>query len=114
MTKATTDRPWQQWYGLQRWRNRAAMQMKIEPLCVMCLKRGVVEPATVADHIEPHRGDPNKFWFGKLQSLCYTDHSSTKAKLDHGKQVEYYRSDIGIDGWPIDTKHPVYKQRDDM
>jgi 5-methylcytosine-specific restriction enzyme A len=27
-------------------------------------------PATICDHVEPHRGDVNKFWLGPFMSLC--------------------------------------------
>jgi hypothetical protein len=36
----------------------------------MCLSEGKIVAARIADHIEPHRGDPIKFWTGALQSLC--------------------------------------------
>jgi hypothetical protein len=36
----------------------------------MCLKDGRINAATIAHHIEPHKGDQQKFFFGELQSLC--------------------------------------------
>ena len=102
MTRATAERPWARLYGLQRWRNRAARQMKSEPLCRLCLAAGKVEPATVADHIDPHHGDLLKFWTGELQSLCAPCHSSAKAQIE-GKG---FVNDIGDDGWPTDPLHP--------
>jgi 5-methylcytosine-specific restriction enzyme A len=108
MTAYTIERPWQRWYGLQRWRNRAALQMKIEPLCRMCLANNHIEAAYVADHIVPHHGDSKLFWFGELQSLCATHHSGDKATIDRGGVVKNYSGEIGIDGWPIDPKHPSY------
>jgi len=30
--------------------------------------KGLVVPATVADHITPHRGDERSHWEGKLQN----------------------------------------------
>jgi len=61
--------------------------------------------ANTADHIEPHRGDPAKFWFGKLQSLCPTHHSGSKAQLES----KGYTNDIGDDGFPVDKSHPFNK-----
>ena len=98
------EQHYRQWYGTQRWRNRAALQMKFHPLCFMCLAVGVTTPAEVADHITPHNGDYNLFWFGKLQSLCSSHHSGSKRQLENKGFVD----DIGDDGWPIDSKHPVY------
>ena len=48
---------------------------------------GRLTPATVVDHIEPHRGDLTAFWQGALQSLCGTCHSSTKQRLEAGKGI---------------------------
>jgi hypothetical protein len=41
----------------------------VEPFCRKCLEKGVVTPATIADHIIPHRGDWNSFLLGELQSF---------------------------------------------
>lgn len=71
----------------------------------MCLQRNQVVAATVADHVEPHRGDPIKFWFGELQSLCTNDHNRNKQQLE----TRGYINDIGNDGWPIDQNHPTNK-----
>jgi 5-methylcytosine-specific restriction enzyme A len=32
------------------------------PLCAECLRKGLVEAASVVDHRIPHRGDPDLFW----------------------------------------------------
>src|SRR5262249_12406729 len=40
---------------------------------------GRVTPATVADHIESHRGDFNAFRLGQLRSLCADCHNSLDA-----------------------------------
>jgi len=61
------------------WQKRREAQLRAEPLCAYCLRENCVTPATVADHIKPHRGDPVLF-AGPLQSLCATCHSSAKAK----------------------------------
>jgi hypothetical protein len=71
---------WRSWYGLRRWRAKSKAQLAAEPLCRMCQAEGVVTAATVADHIEPHRGDPEKFWNGALQSLCEWHHNRAKQR----------------------------------
>lgn len=69
------------WYGLKAWSDRRRDQLAREPLCKMHLDRnGEHVPATVADHVEPHREDPERFWHGELQSLCATCHSSIKQR----------------------------------
>src|SRR5215469_9917603 len=45
------------WYCTAGWQRRSAHQLMIEPLCRLCLEADLVTPATVADHIEPHRGE---------------------------------------------------------
>jgi len=60
-----------------RWQKVRRMYLRKNPLCVECLKEGRVEPATVVDHIEPHRGDHEKFWNeDNFQSLCKRCHNS--------------------------------------
>jgi 5-methylcytosine-specific restriction protein A len=71
-------------YRTTRWLQMRANQLTIEPLCRMCRAKGLVTAATVADHIEPHRGDERKFWEGALQSLCASCHSSCKQSEEVG------------------------------
>jgi 5-methylcytosine-specific restriction enzyme A len=96
---------YQQWYQWRRWRKRRRAQLARQPLCVYCLKQGVIEVATVADHIIPHKGDWDLFWDGQLQSLCKWHHDSYKRQ----DELRGYASDIGLDGYPIDRKHPTYQ-----
>jgi len=85
-----------EWYG-RRWRRRRAAQLGAEPFCAMCLAEGVYTLATVADHIEPHRGDFEKFQHGELQSLCKPHHDREKQLIELGRPL------LGVDedGWPI-------------
>jgi 5-methylcytosine-specific restriction protein A len=92
----------QKLYGKQRWRNRSKNQLSQHPLCRMCTEHGVVTPATIVDHVVPHHGIEQLFWFGELQSLCSDCHKSSKAQLE-GKG---YVRDIGVDGYPVDPLHP--------
>jgi 5-methylcytosine-specific restriction enzyme A len=103
---------WRDWYSLQRWRKRAKHQLRVEPLCQICLQQGHVSPATVADHIEPHNGDWNSFLLGALQSLCRDCHARKWAADAKGGKPEIgYSRDIGVDGWPIDPRHPANRGR---
>jgi len=59
--------------------------LKCNPLCVECKKQGKITPATVVDHIVPHKGDQEKFWDpNNHQSLCDTCHNRKTAKEDGG------------------------------
>jgi hypothetical protein len=44
------------------WDRFSKSHLANNPLCVYCLAQDRVEPASLVDHIEPHRGDPAKFW----------------------------------------------------
>jgi 5-methylcytosine-specific restriction protein A len=92
------------WYWRERWRRRAKHQLRCYPLCAMCEAMGKATPATMVDHVTPHRGDWNAFIMGAVQSLCTHCHESAKKYQDH----RGYSNQIGIDGWPIDPRHPVY------
>lgn len=81
------------WYADRRWRAKRDALLAREPLCRFCAARGRVTPATIADHIEPHRGDRHKFWYGELQALCATCHSSTKQRIENGSG---YIDDLGF------------------
>lgn len=69
------SREWQYLYQSKRWKTRRLNQLNKQPLCEACLAHGRVSIATVADHIEDHKGDVYKFFYGKLQSLCKPCHS---------------------------------------
>lgn len=61
-------------YGAD-WRKARRRFLAVNPLCAACLKRGVLTPATVVDHIVPHRGDQRLFWDQKnWQPLCKQCH----------------------------------------
>jgi 5-methylcytosine-specific restriction endonuclease McrA len=84
-------------YNNARWRARRAQQLRMFPLCAFCARAGITTLATVADHVEPHRGDRALFE-GPLQSLCSACHGSDKRRLEDGKQP---RPRFGVDGYPI-------------
>jgi hypothetical protein len=94
------------WYHKARWKRRKRHQLKVHPLCKMCLDRGVVNPATVVDHVIPHKGNFNAFFLGDLQSLCKDHHDGAK----QWEEKRGYARDIGEDGFPIDRRHPFNKQ----
>ena len=57
------------------WQRQSKMFLREHPLCVECLAKGQVVPATVVDHIKPHRGNRELFrdpmnW----QPLCKRHH----------------------------------------
>ena len=101
---AAVKEPRRVWYGTQLWKNRRAHQLRVEPLCRLCMEQGRITPATVADHIEPHLGDYNKFVLNELRSLCAPCHDALQGFVHKG-----YQPEIGVDGYPIDSNHPFLK-----
>jgi 5-methylcytosine-specific restriction enzyme A len=94
------------WIGFYRtafWLRRRKLQLNAHPLCRMCASRGVVTPATVADHVQPHKGDWNLFALGDLQSLCAACHNSAKRSIE----LRGFSNEVGIDGRPLDPNHPA-------
>jgi 5-methylcytosine-specific restriction enzyme A len=84
------------------------LHLDAEPLCRMCKAEGRTVAATVADHIVAHKGDATLFWDpSNLQSLCDPHHSGAK----QSEERTGYSSAIGIDGWPIDPRHPANARR---
>src|SRR5215831_3334678 len=68
------------WYNRSEWQRRRRHQLRLQPLCETCLEAGRVTVATVADRIEPHRGNYELFRLGKLRSLCVECHDSLDAR----------------------------------
>lgn len=58
-----------------RWRKARTAYLQRNPLCNECMKHGTITPATVVDHIIPHRGDRKLFWDEQnWQPLCKSCH----------------------------------------
>lgn len=62
------------------WRKARAEFLARHPFCVEC-----GAPATVVDHIVPHRGDPIIFWDRRRwQSMCASCHGRKTVARDGG------------------------------
>lgn len=69
--------------------------------------RGRLTPATVVDHVIPHRGDRKLFWdSSNWQPLCVECHNRDKQR----EEVHGYDASVGLDGWPLDPRHPSNRQ----
>ncbi len=100
-------------YG-SKWNKARLAFLQQHPLCVMCRKQGRLTPATVVDHIVPHKlrdainsndsaaikAARRLFWGTKnWQPLCASHHNSTK------QRIEKHAKEIGCDanGVPLDA-----------
>ena len=64
-----------------RWEKARKMYLRANPLCMECAKENRIEPATVVDHIIPHKGDMRLFWDRcNWQSLCERHHNEKTAR----------------------------------
>ena len=85
-----------------RWRKARALSLPRHPLCRMFEQVGRITPATVVDHIKPHKGDQALFWDeANWAALCAQHHNSTK------QRIEKRGHEIGctVDGVPLDKGH---------
>lgn len=88
-----SNRPYKKLYNSSRWKELRQYRLNTQPLCVECLKNDRITPATVVDHIKPHKGDEELFYdFNNLQSLCKSCHDRKTAKEDGrwGKKGKVY------------------------
>ena len=85
-------------YNNKQWRAIRSEQLHNEPLCRRCKAIGIYTPATVCDHIDPHKGDVEAFWRGPFQSLCQVCHSLDKQRIEKNLEIKPV---IGLDGWPM-------------
>ena len=66
-----------------RWRSARLSYLSRHPLCASCEKDGLIEPATVVDHVKPHKGDVRLFWdVDNWQPLCKRCHDRKTATED--------------------------------
>lgn len=66
-----------------RWRQARLAFLDDNPLCIVCQSQGLLTPATVIDHIIPHRGNQARFWdMTNWQALCKSCHDTKTATID--------------------------------
>lgn len=68
-----------------RWRKARKQFLNAYPICKHCEKKGKITPATVVDHVTPHRGDQRLFWDeSNWQPLCKKCHDrKTRTEDQH-------------------------------
>lgn len=66
-----------------RWSKAARTFRSRHPLCLGCEAAGLIVAAELVDHVEPHKGDSDKFWdTSKWQSSCRWHHDVVKQRLE--------------------------------
>lgn len=75
-----------------RWRRQRKLFLQAHPLCAECQRAGRLTPATVVDHIQPHRGDKRLMWDeANWQPLCKRCHDKKTGTFD---SVPVYKYDF--------------------
>ena len=66
-----------------KWDRERASFLQANPRCRLC-----DDPASVVDHVVPHRGDKKLFWSrSNWQPLCQHCHNSTKQAFEKGSRL---------------------------
>ncbi|MCC6611174.1 MAG: HNH endonuclease [Burkholderiales bacterium] len=89
-------------YDKQQWKRLRRQQLRREPLCRMCLDRGITMPAVDVDHIIPIADGGEPWALENLRSLCHDDHSRVTRASQTGREIMVKGCDAR--GYPIDPK----------
>jgi 5-methylcytosine-specific restriction protein A len=91
-----------------RWRKLSKAYLARHPHCAMCARAGRLVPATVVDHIVPHKLDSVLFWDQlNWQSLCAPCHNGPKQSAER----RGYSRTVDASGWPADPRHPANRRQ---
>lgn len=99
-------------YNTSTWRDLRLAKLSDQPLCEICIRREVVNPANVVDHIVAINagGDPFPPLTG-LMSLCEPCHSwktNMEDRPDRKRKIGSLWKGSDIDGNPIDPNDDWY------
>lgn len=87
-------------YG-RRWQAARKTYLMSNQLCVKCKENNKYIPATVVDHITPHKGDQSLFWDqDNWQALCKQCHDkktlTEDVRMSKNKPIDEIGDDIVI------------------
>lgn len=92
------------WTRTAAWKALELDVLEDQPFCVYCDAAGTVQPATLIDHIQPHRGDEILFWSRhNLQPLCDSCHGR-KSQHERFSDKPYRLPGVRADGTPMASK----------
>ncbi|WP_367341786.1 HNH endonuclease [Limosilactobacillus sp.] len=83
----------QQFYKTTAWKHMSRLFLENNPVCIECLKHGIVRKADVADHIVPIRKDWSKrLDMNNLQPLCAKHHwQKTQKEIKERQQARQHQ-----------------------
>ena len=90
------------YYSTAEWKRLRRSQLQAKPFCAYCLQLEIKIPATIVDHVTPHKGNKALFFNPlNLQSLCKTCHDSAKQRLEKSGSLK----GSNASGIPLDPFH---------
>ena len=94
-------------YNTASWQRLREAKLSVDPLCEACIRREVVEPASVVDHVVAiNKGGPAFPPLSGLMALCEPCHNAKTNAKDHPNASGFRRALKGYDvnGNPIDPE----------
>jgi len=67
-------------YNSYKWRKLSKQLRKDNPLCLICLQKGITTPSQMVDHIQPISKGGSKWDLNNLRCLCHKCHNSKTGK----------------------------------
>lgn len=87
-------------YNTKQWQRLRYYQLLKQPLCEYCKDIGIINKASIVDHINPHKGNEAlMFDADNLQSLCKPCHDKVKATVER----KGYLIGCDVNGIPSDS-----------
>lgn len=94
-------------YDRAAWKRLRLEQLRQEPLCAFCARAGRLSPATVVDHVVPHKGDERLFFDPQnLASVCRHCHDGAKQQQEKRRFAPGSLRGSDTRGIPLDPTHP--------
>ena len=82
-------------YDTIEWKHRRA-ELKDDTPCCLCIRFGVYERATVADHVVPHANSGEDFHAAALQALCFDCHKIKRVVENQWRRRELHVSELNF------------------
>ena len=91
-TASRSSADMRQFYNSTAWRSLRNYKIQLNPLCEICERKGLTEPAREIDHLQAIKDGGKNLSLSNLQSLCRSCHASKSAKEGQARKYikKYY------------------------
>ena len=83
-------------YKARAWRNTSTLYRQHNPLCEVCTSIGVLEPATLTDHIVARQFGGADYTPRNLMAMCASHHDSKSARERIGQFIDTVGTPDGL------------------